>query len=87
MNDYSKQNLSSSKVQCVIFHISPRVLIKKSECVADDPWKVLVAVMLLNKTAGRSAVPIFFTLIERWPTPAALSQGLPTIYTSYGARH
>ncbi|KAI0060242.1 hypothetical protein BV25DRAFT_1780405, partial [Artomyces pyxidatus] len=30
-----------------------------------------------HKTAGRSAVPIFFTLIERWPTPAALSQADP----------
>ncbi|KAI0249009.1 DNA glycosylase [Lactifluus subvellereus] len=44
------------------------------ECVADDPWKLLVAVMLLNKTAGRVAVPIFWTLIERWPTPELLAQ-------------
>jgi len=45
------------------------------ECVADDPWKLLVAVMLLNKTAGRVAVPIFWTLIERWPTPESLAKG------------
>ncbi|KAH9059820.1 DNA glycosylase, partial [Lactarius vividus] len=44
------------------------------ECVADDPWKLLVAVMLLNKTAGRVAVPIFWKLMERWPTPEALAQ-------------
>ncbi|KAH9953638.1 DNA glycosylase [Russula dissimulans] len=44
------------------------------ECVADDPWKLLVAVMLLNKTAGRVAVPIFWTLIERWPTPESLAK-------------
>jgi methyl-CpG-binding domain protein 4 len=46
------------------------------ECVADDPWKVLVAVMLLNKTAGRVAVPIFWRLIERWPSPESLAKGL-----------
>ncbi|KAI9451751.1 DNA glycosylase [Lactarius psammicola] len=44
------------------------------ERVADDPWKLLVAVMLLNKTAGRVAVPVFWTLMERWPTPEALAQ-------------
>jgi len=52
------------------------------ERVADDPWKLLVAVMLLNKTAGRVAVPVFWTLMERWPTPEALAQGhLPIIYS------
>jgi len=35
-----------------------------SECVADDPWKLLVAEMLLNKTAGRVAVPVFSTSME-----------------------
>ncbi|KAH9975212.1 DNA glycosylase, partial [Russula compacta] len=44
------------------------------ECVADDPWKLLVAVMLLNKTSGRVAVPIFWKLIARWPTPESLAK-------------
>ncbi|TFY56235.1 hypothetical protein EVG20_g9008 [Dentipellis fragilis] len=43
------------------------------ECVADDPWRVLVAVMLLNKTAGRIAIPIFWTIMERWPSAEAMS--------------
>ncbi|KAF8266135.1 DNA glycosylase [Lactarius quietus] len=33
--------------------------------------------MLLNKTAGRVAVPIFWKLVERWPTPEALAQADP----------
>ncbi len=38
--------------------------------------------MLLNKTAGRVAVPIFWTLMERWPTPEALANGdLPLIHS------
>jgi methyl-CpG-binding domain protein 4 len=45
--------------------------------VADDPWKLLVAVTLLNKTSGRCAVPIFWTLIDRWPTPQSLAKGQP----------
>ncbi|KZT07369.1 uncharacterized protein LAESUDRAFT_724821 [Laetiporus sulphureus 93-53] len=47
------------------------------EHVADDPWKVLVAVALLNKTAGRHAVPTFFDLTARWPTAPALAQASP----------
>ena len=34
-----------------------------------------MAVMLLNKTAGRVAVPVFWTLITRWPTPESLAKG------------
>jgi len=30
--------------------------------------------MLLNKTAGRVAVPIFWTLMTRWPTPELLAE-------------
>ncbi|GBE87624.1 hypothetical protein SCP_1103010 [Sparassis crispa] len=37
--------------------------------VAHDPWKVLCAVMLLNKTTGAKAVPVFFNLMKIWPTP------------------
>ncbi|KAG9222937.1 hypothetical protein CCMSSC00406_0000374 [Pleurotus cornucopiae] len=44
------------------------------ETVADDPWKLLVAVTLLNKTAGKLAIPVFYTIMKQWPTPWALSQ-------------
>ena len=73
------QNLSLFKVRLTWLYTAPSHS-RAPERVADDPWKLLVAVMLLNKTAGRVAVPIFWKLMERWPTPEALAQGnLPTI--------
>ncbi|PBL01002.1 hypothetical protein ARMGADRAFT_1073322 [Armillaria gallica] len=44
------------------------------ELVAHDPWKLIVAVTLLNKTSGKLAIPVFWELIDRWPTPLSLSQ-------------
>ncbi|KAJ6519960.1 DNA glycosylase, partial [Mycena sanguinolenta] len=44
------------------------------ETVADDPWKVMVAVTLLNKTAGKLAIPVFWSIMAAWSTPWALSQ-------------
>ncbi|KAM5531116.1 hypothetical protein V8D89_015230 [Ganoderma adspersum] len=41
--------------------------------VSYSPWKVLIAVTLVNKTAGRKAIPVFFDIIQRWPTPADLA--------------
>lgn len=43
--------------------------------MAGDPWKLLVAVALLNKTAGVQAIPAFFSLIEEWSDARALAQG------------
>ncbi|KAK7463723.1 hypothetical protein VKT23_005660 [Stygiomarasmius scandens] len=43
------------------------------EKLAHDPFKLLVAVTLLNKTTGKVAIPIFWELDQRWPTPWALS--------------
>ncbi|KAF8587269.1 DNA glycosylase [Ramaria rubella] len=44
------------------------------EEVASDPWKLLVAVMLLNKTAGKVSIPVFRELMTRWPTPSAMAE-------------
>lgn len=57
---------------------------RNPELVADDPWKLLVAVSLLNKTSGRCAVPIFWTLIDRWPTPQSLAKGQPLLSSILG---
>ena len=43
------------------------------ERVAHDPFRLLVAVMFLNKTRGAVAMPVFFQLMERYPTPLALA--------------
>ncbi|KAH0590570.1 hypothetical protein H2248_000710 [Termitomyces sp. 'cryptogamus'] len=46
------------------------------ESVAHDPWKLLIAVTLLNKTTGKLAIPVFKTIIAKWPTPWALSHAI-----------
>ncbi|CAE6524377.1 unnamed protein product [Rhizoctonia solani] len=50
------------------------------ERICSDPWKMIVATTLLNKTNGKAAIPIFWELIRRWPTPTALAQAsAPTL--------
>jgi len=46
------------------------------ERVAYDPWKVLIAVTLLNKTAGKLAIPVFWRIMKRWPTALDLAYGI-----------
>jgi len=31
--------------------------------------------MLLNKTSGKVALPVFWYIVDRWPTPANLVNG------------
>ena len=55
------------------------------EALVSDPFALLVAVTLLNKTKGTAAVPIFFDLIRDYPTPAALAEAsIPTIANRIG---
>ncbi|KAH7882013.1 DNA glycosylase [Phlebopus sp. FC_14] len=35
----------------------------------DDPWKLVIAVRLLNVTTARVAIPVFCKIVSRWPTP------------------
>ncbi|KZP32712.1 DNA glycosylase [Athelia psychrophila] len=44
-----------------------------TERVRDDTWKLLIAVMFLNKTNGRVAVPMFWEVLRRWPNAILLS--------------
>ncbi|XP_063230123.1 uncharacterized protein LOC134535117 isoform X2 [Bacillus rossius redtenbacheri] len=37
-----------------------------------DPFQLLVATMLLNKTRGEAAVPVIWRLLARWPTAESL---------------
>ena len=43
------------------------------EALVDDPFDLLVAVTLLNRTKGTVAVPIFFTLMAKFSTPKKLA--------------
>jgi hypothetical protein len=47
------------------------------EKLRHEPWKMLVAVIFLNKTTAKVAIPLLGQLFERWPTPEVLSQGAP----------
>ncbi|KAI0739214.1 DNA glycosylase [Daedaleopsis nitida] len=44
------------------------------EHLAADPWKLVIAVTLLNKTAGRQSIPVLFDILDRWPTPNDLAE-------------
>ena len=43
------------------------------EKLRDEPWKMLVAVIFLNKTTAKMALPLLAQLFEQWPTPERLS--------------
>lgn len=43
------------------------------ERLHDDPFQLLIAVVFLNKTKGVHALPVFFALMEQYPTPQDLA--------------
>ena len=45
------------------------------EKLRHEPWKMLVAVIFLNVTTAKMALPLLGQLFERWPNPEALSNG------------
>ncbi len=47
------------------------------EELASDPFRLLVAVTFLIRTAGKAAIPVFRQLMERLPTPEALAAASP----------
>ncbi|KAI0596248.1 hypothetical protein F4775DRAFT_594488 [Biscogniauxia sp. FL1348] len=44
------------------------------EELAGDPFRLLVAVTFLIRTAGRTAIPVFRQLMSRYPTPSDLAK-------------
>jgi len=62
--------VDTTRVSYYLLMICPPKLIQE-ECV-DDPFKLVVATMLLNKTTGRAAIPIFRILMSQWPTPSLM---------------
>ncbi|KAI0453673.1 DNA glycosylase [Xylaria acuta] len=51
---------------------SPRFGLIQEE-LAEDPFRLLIAVTLLIRTSGKAAIPVFRALVERYPTPADLA--------------
>ncbi|KAK0729406.1 DNA glycosylase, partial [Apiosordaria backusii] len=52
---------------------SPRFGLIQEE-LAHSPFHLLVAVTFLIKTAGKTAIPVFWDLIKRFPTPEDLAK-------------
>jgi hypothetical protein len=44
------------------------------ERLAHDPFRLLVATIFLNKTPGARAMPVFYDVMARYPTPHDLAQ-------------
>ncbi|KAL9109311.1 MAG: hypothetical protein Q9227_006066 [Pyrenula ochraceoflavens] len=44
------------------------------ERLAHDPFRMLVATIFLNRTRGEQAMPVYFKLMERYPTVSELAQ-------------
>lgn len=65
---------ASDKVSCIPFpplHATSFGLVQ--ERLSHDPFRLLIAVIFLNKTRGSVALPVFYQLMERYPTPADLA--------------
>ncbi|WWC94171.1 hypothetical protein V866_001010 [Kwoniella sp. B9012] len=56
----------------VVEHIGKIHLIQ--EKLRYNPWKMLIATSLLNKTSGRAVKPILEELLERYRTPQSLAE-------------
>ena len=71
----SKTNLKASdKLSCIPFPpLQATSFGLVQEALAHDPFRLLVAVIFLNKTRGHVALPIFYQLMESYPTPADLA--------------
>ncbi|KAF7894617.1 uncharacterized protein EAF01_010067 [Botrytis porri] len=42
------------------------------ERLAHDPFRLLIAVTFLNRTHGKQAIPVFYTLMDQYPTPQSI---------------
>ena len=43
------------------------------EKLRDDPWKLLVCCMCLNKTNNKQVKRVIFEFFDRWPVPSSIS--------------
>ncbi|KAL2130216.1 hypothetical protein VTI74DRAFT_6734 [Chaetomium olivicolor] len=51
------------------------------EELADDPFRLLIAITFLIRTTGKQAIPVFRELMARFPTPEALAAADPVEIT------
>ena len=71
----SKVNLKASdKLSCIPFPpLQATSFGLVQEALAQDAFRLLVAVIFLNKTRGHVALPVFYQLMESYSTPADLA--------------
>ncbi|KAK8056305.1 hypothetical protein PG993_001532 [Apiospora rasikravindrae] len=55
---------------------APRFGLVQEE-LAGDPFRLLIAVTFLVKTSGKAAIPVFRTLMDKFPSPEALAEARP----------
>lgn len=64
---------SDSTVSCIPFPpLSSPTFGLIQEKLAGDPFRLLIAVTFLIRTHGKHAIPVFFKLMEKYPTPESL---------------
>ena len=70
----TQRTTAITKVSCVPFPPPPSTSFGLvQERLSHDPFRLLIAVIFLNKTRGSVALPVFYELMERYPTPASLA--------------
>lgn len=57
----------------VLAPVSPLGLVQEHPEVRKDPWRVLVACALCNRTPGERALPVLLALLAEWPKAVHLA--------------
>ena len=70
----SKKPKASDRISCIPFPpLQSTSFGLVQERLSHDPFRLLIAVIFLNKTRGSVALPVFYELMDRYPTPADLA--------------
>ncbi|MCJ1307945.1 hypothetical protein MMC25_001594 [Agyrium rufum] len=68
-------SMPKPKISCIPFPpLNATTFGLAQERLAATPFHLLLAVMFLNKTRGTVSMPVFYTLIHKYPTPVALAE-------------
>ena len=70
----SKKAKASDRISCIPFPpLQSTSFGLVQERLSHDPFRLLIAVIFLNKTRGSVALPVFYKLMQRYPAPADLA--------------
>lgn len=69
----AKKRIPAKTVSCIPFPpLSSPTFGLIQEKLAHDPFRLLIAVTFLIRTHGKHAIPVFYALMSRYPTPESL---------------